>query len=301
MQYRGSKARIRKYILPIILEEIKGRSYVEPFVGGAHMVQGVPHNINRVVNDNNYYLIEMLKAIQSGWVPPTELGREEYYTIRAFQHRYDPWLVGFAGLGCSFGGTYFSGYSKGKNGSGVADIAHRALMKQKPLLEGVTFFSGTYKKTPIPLRSVIYCDPPYRNTVHHGYITTSSCNKSFTGWNGGRNNNPNSDKQFNYEELWIWCLTLALQGHIVFVSELGGPTNPSLEKFFEVVLEIKMNSNSSPKNGGREMSKRTKTEKLFRCKFGTTRTLHDDMRYYHGIEIDLTTQIKRGFQHARRI
>ena len=42
MKYMGSKARIAKYILPIILKDRKeGQCYVEPFVGGANMIDKV--------------------------------------------------------------------------------------------------------------------------------------------------------------------------------------------------------------------------------------------------------------------
>lgn len=68
MQYMGSKNKISKVILSK-LNGFRGEScWVEPFVGGANMIDKVGGN--RVGNDNHYYLIELLKAIQSGWIPP---------------------------------------------------------------------------------------------------------------------------------------------------------------------------------------------------------------------------------------
>jgi DNA adenine methylase len=41
MKYMGSKNRIAKYILPIMLKERGQRIWVEPFVGGANMIDKV--------------------------------------------------------------------------------------------------------------------------------------------------------------------------------------------------------------------------------------------------------------------
>ena len=42
MKYMGSKNRIAKHILPIILKDrIENQYYVEPFVGGANMIDKV--------------------------------------------------------------------------------------------------------------------------------------------------------------------------------------------------------------------------------------------------------------------
>ena len=58
MKYMGSKNRIAKYLLPIILKDRKeGQWYVEPFVGGANMIDKVDGN--RIGADNNEYLIAM--------------------------------------------------------------------------------------------------------------------------------------------------------------------------------------------------------------------------------------------------
>ena len=44
MKYQGSKNRIAKYILPLITERLKPEQwYVEPFMGGANMMDKVEH------------------------------------------------------------------------------------------------------------------------------------------------------------------------------------------------------------------------------------------------------------------
>ena len=63
MKYMGSKNRLAKELLPIILKDRKqGQWYVEPFVGGANMIDKVDGN--RIGSDNNKYLIEALKMIR---------------------------------------------------------------------------------------------------------------------------------------------------------------------------------------------------------------------------------------------
>lgn len=55
MKYMGSKSRIAKEILPIMLKERGERTWVEPFVGGANMIDKVEGK--RIGADLNYYLI----------------------------------------------------------------------------------------------------------------------------------------------------------------------------------------------------------------------------------------------------
>ncbi len=67
MKYMGSKARIAKHILPIMLAECEKHgitTWVEPFVGGSNMIDKVPDSFERIGYDNNKYLIEMYKELQ---------------------------------------------------------------------------------------------------------------------------------------------------------------------------------------------------------------------------------------------
>lgn len=72
MQYLGSKNRIAKHILPIILKDRKvDQWYVEPFVGGCNIIDKVKGF--RLGNDSHYYLIELWKALQLGYPPLAKL------------------------------------------------------------------------------------------------------------------------------------------------------------------------------------------------------------------------------------
>lgn len=85
MKYMGSKSRIAKEILPIILKNrIEGQWYVEPFVGGANLIDKVDGN--RIGSDNSEYVIEALKLIRDfpETLPKdnTETNEEDYQKIR---------------------------------------------------------------------------------------------------------------------------------------------------------------------------------------------------------------------------
>ena len=61
MKYMGSKARLAKDLSPLINKLIKNNNintYIEPFVGGANMIQHINCK-ERIASDNNEYLIQM--------------------------------------------------------------------------------------------------------------------------------------------------------------------------------------------------------------------------------------------------
>lgn len=65
MKYMGSKNRLAKHLLPIILKGRKPNQwYVEPFVGGCNMIDKVKGL--RLGSDVNGYLIALAKALQGG-------------------------------------------------------------------------------------------------------------------------------------------------------------------------------------------------------------------------------------------
>lgn len=67
MKYMGSKSRIAKQIVPIIQSGIErdGRdSYIEPFVGGANVIDKIKCKY-RVGFDINEYLIALLQHVQT--------------------------------------------------------------------------------------------------------------------------------------------------------------------------------------------------------------------------------------------
>ena len=172
MKYLGSKNRIAKHILPIILKDRKeGQWYVEPFCGGCNSLDKVTGN--RIGNDSNEYLIAMFKALGNGWVPPEEVTEDLYGMVKSCPDGYNPWLVGFVGFAMSFGGKWLGGYRRDIKGTKEDPELKRQneltqsrrsfsdIKRQAKDLDGVIFHSGSYDAFPIPSNSIIYCDPPY--------------------------------------------------------------------------------------------------------------------------------------------
>ena len=82
MVYQGSKNKISKYLKPIIESYLKdGMWYVEPFVGGANMIDKIDWN-NKYGYDNNKYLIALHKKAQETELPLLNTSREAYNIYR---------------------------------------------------------------------------------------------------------------------------------------------------------------------------------------------------------------------------
>lgn len=204
MKYMGSKARYAKELLPIILSGAQpGQVYVEPFVGGANMIDKAPATLLRIANDKNHYIIALYQALQAGWIPPEEVSEAEFRTIRFDKEAFPPYLVGFAGIACCYGGRWFKGYQRGENRDGtprryVAET-RSALLKQLPRLKDVLFVSRDYRDLFIAGGSIVYCDPPYVGAVAP-YVY-----------------------RVYHDEFWRWCDSLVVRGCRVYVSEYNAP------------------------------------------------------------------------------
>lgn len=210
MKYPGSKARLAKKLLPIILEHRKNdrHLYIEPFVGGCNMMDKIAGN--RWGNDLNKYIHALWRALQTGWIPDHEISEEKYYDIKINSHKYPLELVAHVAVNCSFGGKWFGGYARGKSNKGefrnYAAEGMRHLLKQSEKLKGVRFTCKHYKNMKIPEESIIYCDPPYKNTIKY-------------------------KDGFNHDEFWHWVRKIS-KNNYVYVSEYIAP------KDFQCILEV---------------------------------------------------------------
>ena len=226
MKYQGSKNKIAKHILPIILKDRKERQYyVEPFMGGGNMIDKVDGL--RIGNDLNYYLIEMWRALQKGWLPPDEISEAEYKYLKAAQDIEDPALVAFAGFCCSFSCKWFGSYARNNRGDNYAKQGKNGIIKQLPKIIGVELHNVDYRDLEIPEGSIIYCDPPYRGTA--GYL-----------------------HGLDHDIFWQWCRDKSMDGYHVYISEYSAPED------FECLLEIDHFTTLTKTN------KDKRVEKLFR-------------------------------------
>lgn len=173
MQYLGGKARLRDDICTII-NQLEGDVYVEPFCGACWVGEKV-NKPYRLLSDANLYLIEMWKALQNGWVPPSVApSTEEYAKIRD-----DPTvslaLKGFIGIAQSWGGKFWGGYARspGTNRDYTTNCYNQT-MKRILNLKGVQFAHRNYSKVlanslKVKNPLVMYLDPPYESvTAYYG-------------------------------------------------------------------------------------------------------------------------------------
>jgi len=229
MRYMGSKRRIAKEILPIMLKErTANQVWVEPFVGGGNMIEFVDGE--RIGADANRYVVEALISIRDNIeeLPKNnkEISENDYKALREndnYKHK------GYAGISFSWGVQWMSGWSKCKSNVDYVALSYRAAKKQSPKLAGVKLCVCDYTELKIPPKSIIYCDPPYAGVSGYG-------------------------NKFNHAMFWEWCRKKEGEGHVVFVSEYNAP------KDFECIWEKQLTSKIRRKNGEKRI------EKLFRLR-----------------------------------
>lgn len=200
MKYMGSKNRIAKEILPIMLKERKeGQYWVEPFVGGANLIDKVEGNC--IGNDANKYIIALLKEMKKENFEVDLVTECEFNTVKHNKEHYPDWYIGYVGYQLSYGAQFFSSYRKDSVGKRNYDEeAKRNLEKQAKNIKHILFYNECYKDLIIPKDSIIYCDPPYKNTS--GYKNV---------------------EEFNHDVFWEWAREKVKEGHTVFVSEYTAP------------------------------------------------------------------------------
>ena len=104
MKYMGSKAKVARYIVPIIQEQIERsgyETYLEPFCGGCNVIDKIEAP-QRIASDCNKYLIALMQHIQAGGELPGYIEREEYAKVRANRDDYPEWYAGYVGFVASY-------------------------------------------------------------------------------------------------------------------------------------------------------------------------------------------------------
>lgn len=208
MKYMGSKSRIAKYIVPILQDLIDKHSittYVEPFVGGANIIDKIQCT-HKVGGDRQRYLIELYKNLDKIDELPENVSADHYAEVReCFRNGnqcFPDWYIGAVGFLASYNGRFFDGGYAGTvlTKAGIVrnyyQEARRNLERQIPQLQGIDFLFGDYRVTCDHFENaLIYCDPPYMGTQQY-----------------------NSNPEFYHEEFWDWCRYMS-EKNIVLVSE----------------------------------------------------------------------------------
>lgn len=225
----GSKSRIAKDILPIILKDRTPNQYfVDLFCGGCNILDKVDGK--RIGNDKNKYLIAMWKGLQQDLPRPKEIDKQLYDASREVYNGkengfvndmyLDDFMIGWIGWMASFNGRFFDGGYSGK-ASGRDYVAEQIknTEKQLPLIKDVHFFNRSYDEFDFKEPCVIYCDIPYKETKQYA-----------------------TSKDFNHDNFWQWVREAIAKGHKVFVSEYSAPED------FRCVWSKEVTNSMSTKN-----------------------------------------------------
>ena len=233
MIYQGSKAKIAKEILPIMVTE-DTEVFVDLFSGGGNLLQYVDCP-KIIANDINQYTIAFLKAIATttDWIPQNsnDFTKENYKEVQANKSSYPEHFIGHVGYNLSYGGKFFGGFRHDNTGKrDYVSEAYRGTLKQAKLLRGksITFYNTSYENVSIPPKATIYCDIPYKNTTKYHKV------------------------DFNYEYFYNWCIKKKEEGCRVFVSEYNMPEP------FKVIWEKKVRMTMKLEDNSKVV-----TEKLF--------------------------------------
>ena len=217
MKYMGSKSRIKTDILKILqklIDDNNIKTYIEPFCGGCNVIDEIKCD-NRIANDNNEFLIEMLKKLTEDVnlinedifnEVPKELYDEcrNRFNNYNFDEEYPKWYIGAIGFLASYNGRFYDGgYAKtviSKTGKirNYYQEAKNNLINQLPKLVGIKWYNGDYTIFNDVTDTLIYCDPPYENTKQYG-----------------------TSKNFNHDKFWEWIKKMSKNNIVVVSSEIA--------------------------------------------------------------------------------
>ena len=226
--------------MPILQKEIDNKNstlYIEPFVGGANIIDKIKCN-KKVGYDIHPQLIAMWKALQEGWKPPDHISEEEYNNVKSNKDNYPDYYVGYVGFNATFGAKYFGGYARSFKDDGVtprdqSNEAYRNIMKQLPNVLNVQFINDTYLSINSNVsNAIIYCDPPYKSKTKY------------------------KTEEFDYEQFWDWCRNMGERNEL-FISEYDAPED------FTCIWEKESLANFDSKRGDTDKEKKKRIEKLF--------------------------------------
>lgn len=190
------------YDLSMEYENFEIKGYVEPFMGMMGVYQHIPeqfrkHKLKYKAGDRNHYLVKLWKGLQMGFNPPLKCSKKEYYDLKYKDSKSLKAI--FLGFACAIRGVFRSTYVE-RNIKIQSEYCKNIGKK----IKNVELQSGDYTIFSNLTNFIIYCDPPYKNT-----ISPYSIGNSY-------------DTNFDYQKFTDWCLKMS-ENNIVFISEYKKP------------------------------------------------------------------------------
>jgi DNA adenine methylase len=178
MRCLGGKVRLGGRIVAAILGDLgiaRLGLVVELCSGGGGVTHRLADVADRVIAvEYHLGLVNLMRAVQAGWVPPSDVSRAEYERLREADQT-EP-LTAFVGFGVSFGGKLWGGYANpGKPrpkvlaGDNPARESSRSLRKASRANVDHVCADATVWELPDGVE-VVFIDPPYEGTA--GYRDT---------------------------------------------------------------------------------------------------------------------------------
>ena len=237
MVYLGSKSKIAKDIVPLlqnIIDKNNIKTYIEPFVGGANIIDKIECE-NKIGYDKNKYIIALHQKLQENpfCLPEQQYSREQWDIAKAIYRNesnltMEDWEVGAIMQLCSFNTRGFPG---GYITNSTKDYHNRRqrCIEQASLInyQNISFLAISYEDIPDYENCLFYCDPPYQGTKKYGY---------------------SYENQFDYEHYWDWIRKIS-KNNIVICSEQSFPDD------FNIIWEQQVRRTVSARNDFKAIEK----------------------------------------------
>ena len=226
MKFMGSKSRIAKEIIPIILNGNENKEYFYDLtVGGCNLLDKIPNSYKRIGVDIDEYLIKALELIRDElYTLPkdyTEFNESDYKEVMNFGN-VGIGFKGYVGYQLSYGGKWFGGYRRDKVGDrDYVKEAYNNSVKQSELIQDIEFIHSSYDKVELNKNSIIYIDPPYANTTKY-------------------------KNKFDHDKFWSWVRKMSKDGYIIFISEYNAPSD------FKCIWSKEITSSLTKNTGGKK-------------------------------------------------
>lgn len=205
--------------------------------------------VKRFGSDKEWKIINLLQNIQLGW-SPEYIDSATYYEYKNLDKIIQPLAqpceiraeMAFAGFVMSFAGAYFQGLarqqSKTLNPYWIQGVS--SIKKLRAKIQDVNFTVSDYREVKLPEepeKTIIYFDPPYRNTCR--------CNH----------------KDFKYDELYTYIYRCQELGYHVFLSEYSAPS--TFKEIWRKNIICFASNQYSVYTGEKRTAAMRKTERLY--------------------------------------